>query len=59
MEWVTVEDNHVGPDTVMHKVVGLVMLAGSIYCASLTCLAKDDQTCSEGVVWGPQTGTFS
>ena len=53
------EDNNVGPDTVVHLVVGLVMLAGSIYSASLTCLAKDDR--SEGQVWGPhpQPGTTS
>ena len=44
-------------DTMIHLVVGMAMLAVSIYSASLTCLAKVEV--SEGRVWGPQTGTPS
>merc|ERR1711936_896300 len=51
------EDNPVGPYTVIHLLLGMAMLAGSIYSASLTCLAKDVLSQrTEGVVWGHQAG---
>merc|ERR1711936_643444 len=51
------KDNPVGPDTVIHLLVGIAMLTCSIYSASLTCLAKDVLSQrTQGVVWGHQPG---